>query len=144
MLSLSELAKIHKQKQKNKTKTYEVILNKCYKQIRHMAERNQTFCYYTVPMYVMGLPLYDINACIVYILIHLQKKGFIIQMAQSNIVYISWKHIHQVSKNTSNIRPISNVSQKNQKYIQPLQVEYHPPNNQINGFVERSQNILKR
>ncbi len=95
MLSLSELAKIHKKQQKNKTKPYNVILNKCHNQIRHMAKRDKTFCYYTIPLYVLGLPIYDINACIVYVLLSLKKKGFYVQMIDTQTLYITWKHLFQ-------------------------------------------------
>lgn len=149
MLSLSELAKIHKKKQKNKTKTYDVILNKCHNQIRNMAKRDQTFCYYVVPLYVLGLPLYDINACILYLLLNLKKKGFYVQMADAQTLFISWKHIHEKSSQRRNITTQqksqnSLYQQQNQKYIpkKPLTITYNPPSNQIERFIERSKNLL--
>lgn len=146
MFSLSELAKIHKQKMKCKTKTYEVILNKCYNQIRHMAYRDQTFCYYIVPLYVMGLPLYDINACIVYILVNLKKKGFLVQMSNPQTIYISWKHIYDKQHTPSTSLSTNHKSNKpinNQRYIQQTQpmITYRPQN-QMNRFIERSKNLL--
>lgn len=149
MLSLSELAKIHKKKQRAKTKTYETILEKCHTQIRNMARRDQTFCYYIVPLYVMGLPLYDINACIVYILLNLKKKGFYVQMTDSQTIYISWKHIHERSTQQPR-RPQSqqnnNWSQRNQRYLPQRQaITYHrqpTQSNQMGRFIERSRNLL--
>jgi hypothetical protein len=154
MLSLSELAKIHKKKQRAKTKTYETILEKCHNQIRNMARRDQTFCYYSVPLYVMGLPLYDINSCIVYILLNLKKKGFFVQMTNPQIIYISWKHIHERSQRNNQPRiehrPSNNQqqnwSQRNQRYLPQRQaITYHrqpSQSNQMGRFIERSRSLL--
>lgn len=151
MLSLSELAKIHKKKQKSKTKTYDTILNKCHTQIRNMAKMDKTFCYYIVPLYVLGLPLYDINACIVYLLLNLKKKGFYVQMADTQTIYISWKHIYEQNiqeKQISNSR--NNWSEQNQRFVQnrptqrPLSVTYNSSSNsnQMGRFIERSKSLL--
>jgi len=156
MLSLSELAKIHKKKQRAKTKTYETILDKCHNQIRNMARRDQTFCYYIVPLYVMGLPLYDINACIVYILLSLKKKGFNVQMTDPQTIYISWKHIHERPRQRQQRQPRiehnqrnpqqNNWSQRNQRYLPQRQaITYHrqpSQSNQMGRFIERSRSLL--
>lgn len=151
MLSLSELAKIHKKKQKCKTKTYDAILNKCHTQIRNMAKRDQTFCYYVVPLYVMGLPLYDINACIVYLLLNLKKKGFYVQMADSQTIYISWKHIYEQNVTQQQRNPnknSNNWSEQNQRFLQnkprPLSLTYNSSSrsNQMGRFIERSKSLL--
>jgi hypothetical protein len=159
MLSLSELAKIHKKKQRAKTKTYETILEKCHTQIRNMARRDQTFCYYIVPLYVMGLPLYDINACIVHILLHLKKKGFYVQMTNPHTIYISWKHINErshqhrqshnhqprIEHNQRSQQQNSNWSQRNQRYLPQRQaITYRQPtqSSQMGRFIERSRSLL--
>ncbi len=151
MLSLSELAKIHKKKLKSKTKTYDVILNKCFTQIKNMAQRDQTFCYYTVPLYVLGLPIYDINACIVYILLNLKKKGFFIQMTDYQTIYISWKHIyekpkqkqqHQKTKTIESSK--NNWQQQNQRFLpQRPSITYNKePSTKVDRFIEHSNFIL--
>ena len=149
MLSLSELAQIHKKKLKNKSKAYDVILNKCHTQIRNMARRDQTFCYYMVPTYVLGLPLYDINACIVYILLNLKKRGFFVQMSNAQTIYISWKHIHERPRETPRPRQTqNNWSQQNQRYVQNHQPQQHlityhrPRENTMRSFIERSRSLL--
>ena len=149
MLSLSELAKIRKKKNKSKTKAFGVILEKCFHQIKNMAYRDQVFCYYTVPYYVLGLPLYNINECIVFLLTSLKKKGFKIQMANNQTIYISWKHIHERHQEPEQRQIPSpsrnnNWSQQNQRYVQPRQIAYHQPqqSQQMNRFIERSSRLL--
>lgn len=158
MLSLSELAKIHKKKLKSKTKTYDVILTKCHMQIKNMANRDQTFCYYIVPLYVLGLPLYDINACIVYLLMNLKKKGFVVQMADNHTIYVSWKHIHKTHNSSSSSSSNRNVqqrsikpkprsnrndwSQQNQRYIQQRQITYQQPTTKVDRLLEHSRQFL--
>jgi hypothetical protein len=145
MLSLSELAKIHKKKLKSKTKTYEIILDKCHTQIKNMANRDQTFCYYSVPLYVLGLPLYDINSCLVYILLHLKKRGFNVQMTDSQTIYISWKHIYEKqNKHKEPIKKIQDWKQKNQQLLPQRQITtfQKEPSSKIHRLIERSKFLL--
>lgn len=159
MLSLSELAKIHKKKLKSKTKTYDVILNKCFTQIKNMAQRDQTFCYYVVPLYVLGLPIYDINSCLVYILLNLKKKGFMIQMSDYQTIYISWKHIYEAPKKQKQqqiqqhkkIQPPSvkttnnnTWQQQNQRFLPQRQsITYNKePSTRVDRFIEHSNFLL--
>ena len=49
--------------------------------------------FFEVPYIVIGLPLYDINICINYIVECLRKNGLLVQILpipNDNIIYISW------------------------------------------------------
>ena len=52
--------------------------------------KGTTFCFYIIPNYVYGTPLYDVNACIVYMVQYLMKNGFYVAYTHPNLLYISW------------------------------------------------------
>ena len=52
--------------------------------------------FYQLPDILYGLPLYDKNACICYLIYNLRKKGFIAKYIHPNGIHINW------NKETSN------------------------------------------
>jgi hypothetical protein len=45
---------------------------------------------YTVPPFVIGLPHFDLQDCIIYIVFHLRNNGFEVRFTYPNLLYISW------------------------------------------------------
>lgn len=92
-LSLHELYNITKEKERKKINTYNKILEMSSNKIRNIATHNGFNCFFTIPTFVLGLPLYDQSKCIDYIIDSWRKKGFLVQrLPEPNIytIYISW------------------------------------------------------
>ena len=92
-ISLNELYSIKKKKDSNCINTYNVILEKCHKKIKNIANAGGMKTFFEVPYFILGLPLYDINNCIEYIIKCLRKNGMLAQSLSkpnNNILYISW------------------------------------------------------
>ena len=47
-------------------------------------------CFFEVPEFVIGYPLYNINECVNYIHDKLTSNGFLVKYYFPNILYISW------------------------------------------------------
>jgi hypothetical protein len=45
-----------------------------------------------VPEMLVGVPNYDKNACITYIISKLEENDFIVRYTHPNLLFISWKH----------------------------------------------------
>ena len=45
---------------------------------------------YTVPPFVIGLPHYDLEDCILYIVYNLRANGFEVRFTYPNLLYVSW------------------------------------------------------
>jgi len=94
LISLSELYQLKNKKDKIKTNTYNVILEKCHSKIKRIAEHGGMNIFFQVPFVMIGYPLYDINDCIDYIVKALRKNGLLVQIMSkpnNNTIYISWK-----------------------------------------------------
>jgi len=92
MININDLHKINDERQKFKITVYDKILKKCHERIKFVSKtpKGANFCFYVVPNIVYGVPIYDINQCIVYIVSALIKNGFYVAYTHPNLIYISW------------------------------------------------------
>lgn len=94
-ISIYELHDIKKKKEKLQKEHFQIIADLCNKKIKNVAEHGSTNTFYTIPGLMLGLPLYNFEECIKYIITGLKKSGFFIQRLPHpniNIIYISWGH----------------------------------------------------
>ncbi len=124
MINIDELHHINTRRLKNRLKIYDEVLQKCHTKIKKTAQtpKGSTFCFYIIPNYVFGIPLYDINACIVYLVKHLTINGFYVAYTHPNLLYISWfnrnnsieynKKVKEVKKE-DNFKKINTFKSKN-------------------------------
>ena len=63
------------------------------------------FCFFQVPSYIYGIPLYDFKQCILYLVTALNKNGFEIKYTHPNLLYISW--YGKTNKNSLNNGPFN-------------------------------------
>jgi hypothetical protein len=93
-MSLINIDDLHKEqdgKQKIKEDVYEEVLKKCHRRILATSKLdNVKYCFFTVPSYIYGIPLYDFKQCILYLVTALNKNGFEIKYTHPNLLYISW------------------------------------------------------
>lgn len=48
------------------------------------------FCFFKVPRYIYGLPLFDQYSCISYLVNSLSTNGFDVKYTHPNLLFISW------------------------------------------------------
>lgn len=91
MLNISELTKIKEKKRKYWKRKYDEVLEKCHKRIKYYAKHGYEECLFEVPSSVFGLPVYDINECMHYIVLKLKRNGLDLKILGNALIYISWK-----------------------------------------------------
>lgn len=93
-LNLDELYEQKKQEDLAKLYTFNRILTRVHDKIKVASRQknSQQFCWYLVPEMLMGVPNYDKNGCISYIISKLQENDFIVRYTHPNLLFISWKH----------------------------------------------------
>ena len=79
-------------RQNKRYESFEQILNRCHKTINKSIEvlRNNHHCFFEVPEFIIGYPLYDLNECIEYVIRKLTQEGFYVRYFFPRILYISW------------------------------------------------------
>ena len=93
MLNIKQLQKDVEDRQRKVIGNYDAILQQCYNKIMATNQKiNDCFCFFSCPTFVFGVPLYNVNSCITYIMEKLILKGFEVKYTHPNLIYISWKN----------------------------------------------------
>ena len=51
---------------------------------------NYYYCWYSIPEFIIGLPMYSLIECKEYIENKLKKNGFKIEFFEPNIILVTW------------------------------------------------------
>ena len=121
MINITQLHKVNEEREKFKLKVYESVLKKCHERIKFVSKlpKSNSFCFYVVPNILYGVPLYDINACIVYVVSALIKNGFYVDAGCYHPLHLNNTYLlYKRSWNGINI-DISEFSIKLFDYLRP-------------------------
>ena len=93
-LNLDDLYEQKKQEDLAKLYTFNRILTRVHEKIKVASRQknSQQFCWFLVPEVLIGVPNYDKNACITYIVSKLEENDFVVRYTHPNLLFISWKH----------------------------------------------------
>jgi hypothetical protein len=89
-LNIFELQNSINKKKQYRTNVYESVLEKCHTKIKHAAIKEKYELYYDVPQYIVGLPLFNINQCIDFMIRNLSDNGFKVLYNFPKMLHISW------------------------------------------------------
>ena len=126
-------------REQKKIKIFDKILELCYQRILNSNQKNvDCTCSYIVPTVVFGLPLYNVNDCVKFIINKLIDKGFNIVFAYPTTIHISWLPNNNQSRNNNQLLISDKNIQhgKNKKYI-------NLENNTQNNTQNYTQNNVK-
>ena len=106
-IDMKELYSTINQKTLRRMELYDSILKKCHSRILYNSGLQRTYCFYQIPEFVIGTPLYDIDELRNYIMNSLKTNG-------SNILYIepNWLFIYWNVKGTKNLIKNTDVTKK--------------------------------
>lgn len=94
MLSISNLQAEVQARQSKRFTIYEEVLQKVASRIKYENSKTDSCtCTYKLPVWVFGVPLYNLSACAEYIIRRLQEQFFQVTFYSPNILFISWKSI---------------------------------------------------
>lgn len=99
MINIFKLNTIRDEKELLKHETYRKVLEKCHYKIQSNASKGLTYCFYTLPEFMIGLPTYDKLKCAEYIVNKLRKNGFVVMFTYPSLIYASWEHVPSSIKN---------------------------------------------
>jgi hypothetical protein len=110
-LNINELHTQINEKEIKKLEKYDDILKKCHTRIKYYSQINRTYCFFQIPEFIFGMPLYDISELRIYIMNSLQNNGFTILYVDPNWLFINWE-IKKDSKKITQAKPQAKKSSK--------------------------------
>ena len=120
-IDMKELhATINKQTLK-RMELYDSILKKCHSRILYNSGLQRTYCFYQIPEFVIGTPLYDVLELRNYIMNSLKTNGFEILYIEPNWLFIYWnvKGVKSLTKNTNITKQVNNNQYKSTDTYKP-------------------------
>jgi hypothetical protein len=99
-LNILELHRTLNEKKLKKNQCYDKVLEICHKKIIHETNNYKVNCFYEIPLYIFGYPIFDISLCIEYIKNTLENEGFLVKYFFPKYLYISWdfEEINQIQE----------------------------------------------
>lgn len=89
-INIYDLHRVINSKKERKKVIYNHVLAQLHKKIQQYAEQEQVNIFYDVPEMVQGLPLYNINKCMAYMIKELRANGFLVKYYYPRTLYVSW------------------------------------------------------
>ena len=117
-LNINDLFETTNHKTLRRLETYDGILKQCHCRIKYYSKFEKTTCFFAIPEFIIGVPLFDVTELRTYMINSLKKNGFKIMYLHPNWLMIDWgkkkKSLQKVQENTqstikqikSNYKPI--------------------------------------
>jgi len=93
-MSSLNISSLHEKINENNLKSYKIydnVLKKLHRKIKYHADLKKTYCFFKIPGFIIGVPLYNIDKLKDYILISLDKDCFQYIYIEPNWIFISWE-----------------------------------------------------
>ena len=90
-LNINDLYGTIHEKNIKRLEHFDCILRKIHTRIQSNAQKEQTHCFYQVPEFIIGVPLYNILDLRRYLINSLEKNGFKLLYMEPNWLFISWE-----------------------------------------------------
>ena len=91
-LNINELYETMYEKNNCRLSKFDDILKKVHQRIVCQARLEKTYCFFQVPEFIFGVPLYNINDLRQYLINSLQKNGFKLMYIEPNWLFITWEY----------------------------------------------------
>ena len=126
-LNINSLFESTNKKTLRRLETYDSILKKCHTRIKYYSKYEKTTCFFAIPEFIIGVPLYNVNELRTYMMNSLEKNGFKLMYLHPNWLMIDWSgkkiSIDKVQKSVAKTTP--QQTKKIQSNYKPIE-EYKP------------------
>ena len=90
MVKADKLIKEQEERDERKKITFNKIFLKIEKKIILRSAANDYHCWYSIPEFIIGLPMYSLKECKEYIENKLKKNKFKTEFFEPNIILVTW------------------------------------------------------
>ena len=109
-IDMKELYSTINAKTLRRMELYDSILKKCHSRILYNSNLQRTYCFYQIPEFIIGVPLYDVIELRKYIMNSLKTNGFELLYVEPNWLFIYWnlKSTKSLIKNNNPTKQFNN------------------------------------
>jgi hypothetical protein len=96
-----------KHKRITDSKLYSVVLEKCVEKILYTSTTtDKTYTIFDVPLFMLGVPLYNPTSCIMFLINELSRKNYITRFIEPIHLHIDWGKRTNFNKNSEYIKKL--------------------------------------
>jgi len=89
-LNIKDLYSTINEKTLKRMEIYDDVLKKCHLRIKYNSTLERTYCFFQIPEFIIGVPLYNCNEMKTYIINSLENNGFQLIYVEPNWLFITW------------------------------------------------------
>ena len=115
---------------------FDGILQKIHNRIKYNAGKEKTYCFFQIPEFIIGTPLYNIEDLKRYIIESLKKDGFQLMYIDPNWLFIAWE------LKTKN-KPSRRKNAKNKKKEDYKLIDEYKPSGNFTNYNEYDLTSMK-
>ena len=148
-LDINSLFETTNQKTLKRLETYDKVLKQCHARIKYYSKFEKTTCFFAIPEFIIGVPLYDVSEMKQYIMNSLEKNGFKLMYLHPNWLMIDWT---EKKKSMVKVQKATEITQSSVKKVKkdykPIE-EYKPTGsfvydqNSMSSLEEKTKKILQ-
>jgi hypothetical protein len=148
-LDINSLFDTTNQKALKRLETYDKILKQCHCRIKYYSKFEKTTCFFAIPEFIIGVPLFDVGELRIYMMNSLERNGFKLMYMHPNWLMIDWT---EKKKSLLKVKKATEVTQSSIKKIKsnykPIE-EYKPTGSFVygqsamNSLEEKTKQILQ-
>ena len=113
-LDMNSLFETTNHKTLRRLETYDKVLQQCHIRIKYYSTFEKTTCFFGIPEFVIGVPLFDVQELRKYIMNSLEKNGFKLMYLHPNWLMIDWT---EKNKSLNKLQKKTELSQTTAKQI---------------------------
>lgn len=99
-IDVTQLVTKHNKRKDTRLKIYNDIYAKCCNKIRYINDvLFERECYFSIPTFKVGLPLYQHKAALGFVMIKLRGKGMDVSYVNNDTIYINWNKLIENAMN---------------------------------------------
>lgn len=130
--SVYDIKREYYEREKRRLNIYKKITSNCFKKIKLAVENDEFYCFYSIPEYIPGIPLFNMTDCVLFMLNELKSKGFISRYVHPFMLYINWnvnKPVLRITETpTIQSKPSNNLLDNLNLKVKSVE-SYKPSNN---------------
>jgi hypothetical protein len=89
-LNMKELYSTINEKTLKRMEIYDSVLQKCHARIKYNATLQRTYCFFQIPEFIIGVPIFDTNEMRTYVINSLKTNGFQLLYVEPNWLFVHW------------------------------------------------------
>ena len=137
---MKELYSVMDEKYLRQMELYDSILKKCHHRILYNSRIERTYCFFQIPEFIIGVPIYNVIELRNYMMNSLKKNGFKLLYIEPNWLFIYWNKTGK-KELTEKTKQIINSNNNNTNHNYKSIDTYKPSGNFI--YDNSSMNQMK-